>query len=30
MISGWLGLKDTKGVLRDNFETFPLFRGNQA
>ena len=26
MISGWLGLKDTKGVLKGDFETFPLFR----
>jgi hypothetical protein len=30
MISGWLGLKDTNGVLKGNFETFPLFHGNQA
>jgi uncharacterized protein (DUF1501 family) len=30
MISGWLGLKDAKSVLKGDFETFPLFREHQA
>jgi uncharacterized protein (DUF1501 family) len=30
MISGWLGLKDSKSVLKGEFETFPLFREHQA
>jgi uncharacterized protein (DUF1501 family) len=30
MISGWLGLQNTKPILNGDFQTFPVFSGAKA